>query len=119
MTNQVWQKPVIVLYREYHDQPTQEAIAVLRARRLSLMKQEKDLIAGRIEDFFPLMGDISEIQSDPTGVNRYILCIYNGEEKPFDHPDRLSGIVFPEGFSIIQEQNNKRTYHGSFQTTRI
>ena len=67
---------------------------MLRAKRLTLIQEEEnDAITGRIEDFFPLMGDISGIQSDPTGVNRYILCIYNQEEKPFDQPDRLSGII--------------------------
>ena len=113
-----WQKPVIVLYHEYHDQPTREALAVVRARCLTLIEEEKDVITGRIEDFFPLMGDISGIQSDPTGMNRYILCIYDGGENPFDQPDRLSGIVFPKGLSCIQAQQGKRTYHGSFQATR-
>jgi hypothetical protein len=118
MKDQIWQKPVIVVYREYHDQPTQDAVAVLRARRLTLIEEENNVITGRIEDFFPLLGDISGIQSDPTGMNRFILCIYNGGEKPFDQPDRLSGIVFPKGFSFIRDQQGKRTYHGSFQAIR-
>jgi hypothetical protein len=114
--DQIWESPVIVLYREYQNQPTREAQAVLRARRLTVIQEEEnDAITGRIEDFFSLMGDISRIQSDPTGVNRYILCIYNQGEKPFDQPDRLSGIIFPEGLSFIRDQHGKRTYHGSFQ----
>jgi hypothetical protein len=114
--DRIWDRPVIVLYREQQDQPTREALAVLRARRLTLVQEEEnDVITGRIEDFFPLMGDISGIQSDPTGVNRYILCIYNQGEKPFDQPDRLSGLIFPEGLSFIRDQHGKRTYHGCFQ----
>ena len=123
MNDQIWQKPVIVLYHESHDQPTRErarveVVAVLRARCLTLFEEEENVITGRIEDFFPLMGDISGIHADPTGVNRYILCIYNGGEKPFDQPDRLSGIVFPEGFSFIRDQHGKRSYHGLFRATR-
>lgn len=65
------------------------------------------------------MGDISGLQVEPKGVNHYILCIYNDSEKPYDQPDRISGIVFPEGFSFVRDQDGKRTYHGSFQATRV
>lgn len=116
MFDRIWHRPVIVLFREYPHQSTQKAFAVVRARRFTLIEEEdKDEITGRIEDFFPLMGDISGIQSDPTSVNHYILCIYNEGEKPFDQPDRLSGIVFPEGLSVIRDQQGKRTYNGSFK----
>jgi hypothetical protein len=119
MKDRIWLKPVIVLFRESYDQPIREAVAVLRARRITLVEEEeKDVIMGRIEDFFPLMGDINGIQSDPTGMNRYVLCIYSEGEKPFDQPDQLSGIIFPRGLSFIRDQYGKRTYHGSFQATR-
>jgi hypothetical protein len=117
--DKIWEKPVIVLYREDHNQQTRDALAVLRARRLTLIEEEgNDEITGRIEDFFPLMGDISGLQGEPKDVKHYILCVYNDNEKPYDQPDRISGVVFPEGLSFIRDQYGKRTYHGSFQATR-
>jgi hypothetical protein len=108
-----------VLYREYQDQPTREAVAVIRARRLALIENEnKDTLTGRIEDFFPLMGDLDNIQPDPESENLYVLCIYNEGEKPFDHPDRITGVTFLEGLSFIRDQQGKRTYHSTFQATR-
>ena len=120
MIDKIWKKPVIVLYLKDHNQRTRDALAVLRARRLTLIEEENnDEITGRIEDFFPLMGDISGLQADSKGVNHYVLCIYDDSEKPYDQPDRISGIVFPEGLSFIRDQYGKRTYHGSFQATRV
>lgn len=49
MIDKIWEKPVIVLYREAHNQRTRDALAVLRARRLTLIEEEdRDAITGHI-----------------------------------------------------------------------
>jgi hypothetical protein len=116
----IWDRPVIVLYKEDPDQPSREAVTVLRARRLIVLQDEKtDTLTGQIEDFFPLMGDIDSIQSDTWTADRYILCVYDTGEKPFDQPDRIIGVTFPNGLSFISDQKGKRTYHGSIHANRI
>ena len=53
----VYEKPVIVFYKERLKKPQRRAFAVIKARRLAVSRAEKGF-RGSIRDFFPLMGTL-------------------------------------------------------------
>ena len=57
-----WNRPVIVFYRERTEKPENRAFAVVKALKLAFTEEENKL-KGKIEEFFPLMGDIENISS--------------------------------------------------------
>ena len=119
-THYVWERPVIVIFHARQQSTDSEALAVVRARRLTVTQSEHaGTWAGRIEDFFSLMGDIDRIQSDTETEEPYILCIFNNAERAYDQPDRITGVTFPQRLSFIRDQRGKRTYHGHFVAQHI
>jgi hypothetical protein len=116
----VWERPVIVIFHARQPSTDSDALAVVRARRLTVSQSENgETWAGRIEDFFSLMGDIDRIQSDTETEEPYILCIFNNAERAYDQPDRITGVTFPQRLSFIRDQRGKRTYHGHFTAQHI
>jgi hypothetical protein len=61
----IWEKPVIVFYKERLKKPERKALAVVKARRLviSRVEEEDANFRGSLKDFFPFMGDIDYISS--------------------------------------------------------
>ena len=53
----VWDKPVLIFYKERFNEPEREAFLVVKARRLVISRVDDDMLLGNIKDFFPLMGD--------------------------------------------------------------
>jgi hypothetical protein len=60
----VWEKPVVVFYRERRETPERRALAVVKARRLVVSRGEEAAFRGDITDFFPLMGDIDYLSTE-------------------------------------------------------
>ena len=57
--NIVWQKPVIVFYRERLDERERKAFLVIKARRLEIQgNNEHEKLDGAIIDFFPLLSGL-------------------------------------------------------------
>lgn len=111
-----WEKPVIVFYRERLEKPETKAMAVIKAKRLEILKENKDSeISGNIDDFFPLMGDIDYVSSESGKFDRYVLCWFDDGEDDFGKSwRRLIGVTFPHGFEFSTDSKGKRTYNASF-----
>jgi hypothetical protein len=108
----VWNKPVLSLYRENNEQPETEAFAVVKAKKLIVSESEKGGFNGRIEGFFCLMGDVDQVQS----ANRYVVCWFDDSVDDFYAAfRRLSGVTFPAGVSYTVDKRNKRTYNSVLQ----
>jgi hypothetical protein len=110
-----WDKPVIVFYKERRERE-RKAFAVVKARRLTVRKDEKSELKGTIQDFFPYMGDIDYISS-PTGTSdHYIICWMDDREDDFIKAwRRLNGVTFPKGVVFITADKDKRTYNADFE----
>ena len=108
MSEFIWHKPVLSLYRENNEQPETEAFAVIKAKKLTVSASENGGFNGKIEDFFCLMGDVDQIQS----ANRYVVCWFDdGVDDFYAAFRRISGVTFPSGVSFTMDKRNKRTYN--------
>lgn len=111
----VWEKPVIIFYKERLKKPQRKAFAVIKAKRLIVSRVEGE-IGGSIEDFFPLMGDIDFISSTKGMTDRYVLCWFEDKEEDFSKAwRRLTGVTFPTGITFVTEEKGKRTYNATFK----
>lgn len=112
--NYTWKKPVIIFYKERIKDPEIKALAVVKARELTVTKTEEkeNKYAGTIKDFFPIMGDIDYITSDQGKNDNYVLCWFEDKEEDFTKFWRqLTGATFPKGIRFITDQRGKRTYN--------
>jgi hypothetical protein len=110
--NYTWEKPVIVFYRARTEEPETKAFAVVKARRLTVLKTEEDKFTGAIKDFFPLMGNIDYITSKEGKNDSYILCWFEDKEEDLTKFWRqLTGVTFQKGIIFTMDKRGKRTYN--------
>ena len=116
----VWEKPVIVFYRERHEKPERKAFAVVKARKLVVSQHEEETtFEGDITDFFPLMGDIDYISTREGASGRYVVCWFDDEEDDFRKAwRRLTGVAFPHGMTFVTNEEGKRTYQAKFRAAK-
>lgn len=93
----VWEKPVIVFYKERLEKTQRKAFLVVKARRLEISRVEEGAkFKGSVNDFFPFMGDIDYISSKDGISDRYILCWLDDKKDDFSKAwRRLTGVTFP------------------------
>jgi hypothetical protein len=113
----IWEKPVIVFYRERLKKPEIKAFAVVKAKKLVISKVEESAeFRGSIVDFFPLMGDIDYISSAKGKSDTYVLCWLDDKEDDFNKAwRRLNGVTFSQGINFITDKRGKRTYNADFK----
>jgi hypothetical protein len=112
----VWEKPVIVFYKERLKKPQRNAFAVVKARRLVISRVEEGAkLKGDITDFFPLMGNIDYITSKDGLSDRYVLCWMDDKEDDFNKAwRRLTSVTISAGITFTTDKKGKRTYNASF-----
>jgi len=107
-----WIKPVLSLYRENNQQPETEAFAVIKTKKLIVLESMNGGFSGNISDFFSLMGNVDQINTD----NKYVVCWFDDSVEDFRAGfRRLSGVTFPDKLSFTVDHRNKRTYNTVFQ----
>ena len=113
----VWEKPVITFYRERFGKPEREAFLVVKARRLTILRNDRsDKIRCTLEDFFPLMGDIDYISRKEGKADRYVLCWFDDRDDDFNKAfRRLTGVTFTEGTKFVTDKRGKRSYSANFE----
>jgi hypothetical protein len=113
----VWEKPVITFYRERFGKPEREAFLVVKARRLTISRNEgSNKFRCSLEDFFPLMGDINYISSEEGKADRYVLCWFDDRFEDFGKAfRRLTGVTFPEGIKCVNDEKGKISCNVSFE----
>ncbi len=115
----VWEKPVIIFYRERVKEREKKAFAVVKAAKLEVKSTgsaEYAEFQGNIQDFFPLMGDIDHVSSDEGLADRYVLCWFEDREDDFDKAwRRLIGVTFSEAPVLTTDEKGKRSYSAVFK----
>jgi len=109
-----WEKPVIIFYKERIKDPETKALAVVKARKLTVTKTEEkeNKFTGTIKDFFPIMGDIDYVTSKEGKNDNYVLCWFEDKEEDFTKFWRqLTSATFPNGISFTTDKRGKRTYN--------
>jgi hypothetical protein len=116
----VWDKPVLVFYKERQEKPERKAFAVVKAKKLMVSRGELETtFRCDISDFFPLMGDIDYISTGEGSSGQYVICWFDDEEDDFNKAwRRLTGVTFPNGMTFVTDNEGKRTYNVSFKATK-
>ncbi len=112
----VWDKPVIVFYKERpeHDR---KAFVVVKAARLEVRGGEGGELEGGIQSFFPLMGDLDYVSSEQGMADRYVLCWFDDDAgDDFGKSYRqLEGVSFSKAPSFATDEAGKRSYDVTFK----
>ena len=113
----VWDKPVITFYLERFGKPEREAFLVVKARRLSVSRNEgSNKLRCTLEDFFSLMGDIDYISSEEGKADRYVLCWFDDRYDDFGKAfRRLTGVTFSEGIKCVTDEKGKTSCNADFE----
>jgi len=113
----VWEKPVITFYRERFGKPEREAFLVVKARRLTISRNEdSNKLRCSLEDFFPLMGDIDYISSEEGKADSYVLCWFDDAVYDFSEAfRRLTGVTFPAGIKCAINEKGKISCNADFE----
>lgn len=117
MSNFVWKKPVLCIFKERDVNPEIDPFVVVKAKRLSITRDADSKYSGIIEDFFTLMGDADYLTTLEGEKDHYVICWFDDEE-PDTYRDlrRMRGVSLKGKTSCIQNDlTHKRTYNASFK----
>jgi hypothetical protein len=116
----VWKKPVICIFRERNVNPESEPFVVIRAQQVTLDNVGDSKYSGTIKDFFTLMGDADYLSSDEGKVDHFVLCWFDDNE-----PDETKNLRRLRGVRITgdvtcntNEKTHKRTYNAGFSAVQ-
>ena len=115
MSEFVWNKPVVCIFKERDVNPEIDPFVVVKAKKISISHSEGSKVVGRLVDFFTLMGDADYLMSDLGSGDRYIMCWFDDTE-----PDvtkdlrRLRGVALTGKVTCTLNAAGKRTYNAAF-----
>lgn len=110
-----WNKPVMTFYRE-RKPVEREPFAVIKAKKLTVVKSMEGILSGSITDFFELMGNLDCLTSEEGSGDRYVVCWFDDNEEDQNRAGRrLTGVTFPSRVECTLDAKNKRTCNGSFK----
>ncbi len=116
MSELVWRKPVLSIFKERDANPEVEPLVVIKAKKLAIIPSKDSKLAGDIQDFFKLMGDPDYLSSTQGSNDHYIICWFDDtEEDTTKDFRRLSKVTFDKNLSCVVSKNGKKTYNGSFK----
>ncbi len=117
MSESVWKKPVICIFKERSkDNWQSDPFVVIKAKQVKLNGEKGSKFSGKIEDFFTLMGDSDYLSSADGKSDHYVMCWFD-DTIPNMTNDlcRLRGVrVDGDVTCSLNEQTHKRTYNASF-----
>ena len=112
----VWNKPVICIFKERDDNPEIDPFVVVKARKISLSRKDDGKVEGNLQDFFTLMGDADYLSSAKGAADHYVMCWFDDSE-PDTTRDlrRLRGVSFKGKVTFALNESGKRTYNAAFK----
>jgi hypothetical protein len=112
----VWNKPVICIFKERDVNPEMDPFVVVKARKIALSPMESGGVIGHLEDFFTLMGDADYLSSTKGAVDHYVMCWFDDTEPDMTRDlRRLRGVTLQGKVTCDIDQHGKRTYHAAFK----
>lgn len=110
----VWNKPVLTFYRERTPRE-KEPFVVVKALKMEVSKSEKGGYLGKINSFFPLMGNLDCLSSVEGKQDRYVICWFDDKVEDIDESfRRLIGVTFSSDVTYGVDERGKRTYEAEF-----
>ena len=111
----VWSKPVLTFYRERTPRE-KEPFAVVKALKLEVVESEKKGYQGKMDAFFPLMGNLDCLSSVEGKQDQYVICWFDDKVEDIDESfRRLAGVTFFSDVPYVVDKRGKRTYSAKFK----
>jgi len=116
----VWKKPVLCLFKERNVNPESDPFVVIKARQVTLKEGADPKYSGVIEDFFTLMGDADYLSTAEGKVDQYVFCWFDDTEPDMTKDfRRLRGVRLTGDVTCsTNEKTHKRTYNATFSATQ-
>lgn len=116
MSELVWNKPVICIFKERDVNPEQDPFVVIKAKKVSISPQDSGRVTGHLQDFFTLMGDADYLSSVAGQADHYVMCWFDDSEpEPTRDLRRLRGVTLTGKVNFNLNQSGKRTYNAAFE----
>lgn len=116
MSETVWKKPVICIFKERGAGEWQsDPFVVVKAKQVTV-SENATKFSGRLMDFFTLMGDVDYLSSPEGKGDHYVMCWFDDTQPDMSRDlRRLHGVRFNGEVSCeLNEQTHKRTYNAVF-----
>ncbi len=120
MSEQVWKKPVICLFRERKsDHWESDPFVVVKAKAVTVTQKTPTEYTGKIEDFFTLMGDVDYLNTPEGTADHYVMCWFDDTEPDMTKDlRRLRDVKFDGEVTFTTGNHHKRTYNGQFTASQ-
>jgi hypothetical protein len=117
LSEHIWKKPVLCIFKERDVNPETEPFVVLKAKTLTLTQGKDKKFTGNMTDFFTLMGDADYLASEEGKKDHYVLCWFDDAEPDMTKDlRRLRGVTFSSGITCAEnDKTHKRTYNCTFK----
>ena len=116
MSELVWKKPVVCIFKERDVKHEVDPFVVVKARKITLTCMDNGEVAGRLEDFFTLMGDADYLSSAEGAVDHYVMCWFDDTEPDMTRDlRRLRGVTLNGKAAFVVNEGGKRTYNATFK----
>jgi hypothetical protein len=111
----VWNKPVLCIFKERNVNPEVDPFVVVKAKKLTVTKNADDKFSGVIMDFFTLMGDADYLASKEGAADHYVMCWFDDTEMDTTKDlRRLRGVALNGKVTCVVNEHGKRTYNAAF-----
>ena len=116
MSEFIWKKPVLCIFKERDVNPEVDPFVVVKAKTLKLTREKDSRISGSIVDFFTLMGDADYLTTKDGAADHYVICWFDDAEPDMTKDlRRLRGVTLNGKVSCTVNDSNKRTYNANFK----
>ena len=116
MSELVWNKPVVCIFKERNVNPEKDPFVVVKAKKITLSRLDNGEVTGKLQDFFTLMGDADYLLSPEGAVDRYVVCWFDDTEPDMTRDlRRLRGVTLQGKVTCDINASGKRTYNASFK----
>ena len=116
MSELVWKKPVVCIFKERDVDPEIDPFVVVKAREIAVTRMENGEVTGTLRDFFTLMGDADYLSTDKGAADHYVMCWFDDSEPDMTRDlRRLRGLTFKEKVKFVLNEDGKRTYNAAFK----
>ena len=116
MSEFVWNKPVVCIFKERDVNPEIDPFVVVKAKKIMISRSENSKVTGSLVDFFTLMGDADYLISPEGAVDRYVMCWFDDTEPDMTKDlRRLRGVTLKGKVTCALNAAGKRTYNAAFK----
>ena len=116
MSEFVWKKPVVCIFKERDESPKVDPFVVVKAREIAVFHVESSGVEGKLEDFFTLMGDADYLSTEKGAADHYVMCWFDDSEPDMTKDlRRLRGVSFKGKVTFVLNAGGKRTYNAAFK----